>query len=301
MRWLPLVQGHAEVTYDSTLGAGRALGGGLLLLSVAVACAADTVGSAGGKGGDTSEAGQAAESGRPGSGGEGGQAALANLGGAAGADLGGVLDTQGGQGEAGGGVAGAPSDASQAPVYAASVESFSPGSGAGFNEANLPGIALGPPKGRGTSQGSLDVVSLGVGGEIVLAFGEQRIIDGPGPDFIVFENPFWPGGDASQVFAELGEVSVSEDGKTWHTFTCDVTGDGKGHFPGCAGVTPTLVYDAARLVPLEPDLSGGDAFDLAELQLTSARYVKLRDLATLPSGGNTSGFDLDAVGAIHAR
>lgn len=187
------------------------------------------------------------------------------------------------------------------PPYAESVESFQPGEAAGYNEAKLPDIVLGPPRGKGNSAGSLDVLSLGVHGEIVLGFGDQVIVDGPGADLIVFENPFWPGEDASQVFAELGEVSVSEDGKTWHSFTCDTAGDGNARFPGCAGFTPTLEYDAETLIPLDPERTGGDAFDLAELNVERARFVKIRDLATLEGAAPSAGFDLDAVGIVNAE
>ena len=45
---------------------------------------------------------------------------------------------------------------------------------------------------------------------------------------------------------------------------------------------------------------GGDAFDLADLELESVRYVRIRDLSE--SGrGMAAGFDLDAVGVIHAQ
>jgi len=201
------------------------------------------------------------------------------------------------------GQVGAAGETSSPPAdagpYATRVVSFSPGEGAGFNESKLPDIVLGPPRGLGTGRGSLDVLSLGAGGEIVLGFGEHAVVDGPGPDLIVFENPFWPGGDAGQVFAELGEVAVSEDGESWHSFACDSAGDGEGHYAGCAGVKPTLSYDADAVVPLDPELTGGDAFDLAELDVTRARFVRVRDLRTLDPAGNTSGFDLDAVGAVH--
>lgn len=185
------------------------------------------------------------------------------------------------------------------PPYAASVESFSPGQGAGFGQSNLPDVVLGPPHGKGTDSGSLDVLSLGSDGEIVLGFGSQTIVDGTGADFVVFENPFWPNGDAAAVYAELGEVSVSEDGKQWKTFACDTQGDGQQHFPGCAGWSPTLEYDATTLVPLEPEQTGGDAFDLADVGLASARFVKIHDLKTLEIAGTSSGFDLDAVGIVH--
>jgi hypothetical protein len=182
--------------------------------------------------------------------------------------------------------------------YASSVESFSPGEGAGYGQDELPDIVLGPPHGLGTGRGSLDVLSLGSGGEIVLGFGDQRIVDEEGVDFVVFENPFWPNGDASAVYAELGEVSVSDDGKHWETFACDTQGDGKAHFPGCAGWSPTLEYDTTAKT-LDPELSGGDAFDLSDVGLASARFVKIRDLQTLEAAGKSSGFDLDAVGIVH--
>jgi hypothetical protein len=203
--------------------------------------------------------------------------------------------------ETSGGAGGEAADAPRPPPYAASVEAFEPGDGAGYNEAKLPDIVLGPPHGKGNSAGSLDVLSLGVHGEIVLGFGDQVMVDGPGADLIVFENPFWPGEDASQVFAELGEVSVSEDGKTWHSFTCDTAGDGNARFPGCAGFTPTLEYDAETLIPLDPERTGGDAFDLAELNVERARFVRIRDLATLEGAAPSAGFDLDAVGIVNAE
>lgn len=183
--------------------------------------------------------------------------------------------------------------------YARSVESFTPGEGAGFGEGSLPDVVLGPPRGMGEQSGSLHVLSLGQGGEIVLGFGEREIANEPGPDFVVFENAFWPGGVRSMVYAELGEVSVSEDGEVWLTFPCDSGGDGEGGFAGCAGVSPALEFDPLALVPLDVAASGGDAFDLADLEIESARFVKITDLGTLELTGTSSGFDLDAVGLTH--
>jgi hypothetical protein len=199
--------------------------------------------------------------------------------------------------------AGAPGDAEYPSTlpYARSVESFSPGASAGFGQSELPDVVLGPPRGKGERSGSLDVLSLGSGGEIVLGFGERSIVDGPGADFVVFENPFWPGGDSSQVYAELGEISVSEDGETWLTFDCDTTGDGAGHFAGCAGFTPTRKYDPLEVDPIDPIVTGGDAFDLADVGLEQAHFVKVRDLGTLEAAGTSGGFDLDAVGIVNRR
>lgn len=216
--------------------------------------------------------------------------------------LSGCGDTGGEPGTPEMGAAGSPGSAAAGePPYATSVESFTPGEGAGYNQTKLPAIVLGPPRGKGESAGSLDVVSLGAGGEIVLGFGERVIVDGPGPDLIVFENPFWPNGDATKAFVELGEVSVSEDGQEWQAFPCDSAGDGEGQFTGCAGVSPTLEYDASELVPLDPEQTGGDAFDLSELGVEHARFVKIRDLRTLEPAGTSGGFDLDAVGVVNGR
>jgi hypothetical protein len=179
--------------------------------------------------------------------------------------------------------------------YAREVVDYEEGESSGFGQNMFPEIVLGPPKGKGTGSGSLDVLSLGVGGSIVIGFGENDIVDGEGPDFIVFENPFI---GAGSLFMELGEVSVSEDGTTWHTFPCDEAGAGDAQYPGCAGWTPTLRFDPQRVFPLDPELTGGDAFDLSDLGLSRARYVRIQDLGTQPGSANTGGFDLDAIGLI---
>jgi hypothetical protein len=184
--------------------------------------------------------------------------------------------------------------------YARSVVSFTPGAFAGFGADRFPEIVLGPPGGEGRGAGSLDVLSLGVGGEIVLDFGDRTIEDGPGPDFVVFENPFYPEGDRTQVFAEPAAVAVSADGDSFVEYDCDAEGDGDGRFEGCAGVTPTERYDPFEVAPIDPELTGGDVFDLAALGLPEARFVRLVDRAR-DGSGNNAGFDLDAVGLIHFR
>lgn len=190
-------------------------------------------------------------------------------------------------------------DASLAALpYATEVVSFMPGSGAGFGQSKLPGVVLGPPMGHGVDRGSLDVLSLGVGGEIVLGFGEHTAVDGPGPDFVVFENAFYAGGDPSMPFAEPGEVSVSEDGDTWVSFECTKETDGGTAFMGCAGVSPTLEFEADMLLPIDPAKTGGDAFDLADVSVREARFIRIRDLSDA-GAPPSAGFDLDAIGIIH--
>ena len=222
-----------------------------------------------------------------------------DAGGAGNGGSGGNVHDGGGAGEASGGSGGAPCavEVSEMP-YAQEVVSFDPGLGSGFGAAEMPEVVLGPPDGRGVTSASLDVVSLGVGGEIVLGFGERVILDGPGDDLIVFENPFWASGNAEAVWAELGEVSVSADGETWHTWDCDPEDTDDATWPGCAGWSPTLVYDACELLELDPEETGGNAFDLEELGLSEARFVKVRDLA-VDGATPSAGFDLDAVGLVN--
>ncbi len=190
-------------------------------------------------------------------------------------------------------------DPSELP-YAREVISFAPGSGAGYGQDDLPGVILGPPSGSASGMGALHVLSLGVGGEVILGFDGRILEDGAGPDLVVFENPFWIGGDQTNPFAELGEVAVSMDGETWTAWTCDTVGAGQGRWPDCAGWSPTLAYDSFALVPIDAAQTGGDVFDLADIGLTEARYVRIRDLAT-EGAGPSAGFDLDAVGMLYWR
>lgn len=149
---------------------------------------------------------------------------------------------------------------------------------------------LGPPDGGGPGQGGLDVLSLGTGGVIVLELGVD-VVDGPGPDLLVFENPF-PGNE------ETGHVAVSEDGATWREWPCDPR-DRAGGFPGCAGVKPVLASKANGVPATDPAQAGGDAFDLAALGLPRARFLRVRDSGLNRTGAPTGGFDLDGIAVVH--
>jgi len=185
-------------------------------------------------------------------------------------------------------------------IFASEVIRFEPGEGAGFGMTELPDIVLGPPRGTGISAGSLDVVSLGKGGEIVLGFGEHRLQDGEGADFYVFENAFWANGQADAVWADPAEISVSSDGQQWHSFTCASEGDGLGNYPGCAGWRPVMSFELSENFVFSSENVGGGAFDLAELSVTEARFIRIRDLAG-KGEGPSAGFDLDAVAGVHFK
>jgi hypothetical protein len=171
------------------------------------------------------------------------------------------------------------------------------GSGAGFGQSSFPSVVEGPPRGGGCCRGSLNVLSLGDGGSIVVEFG-QIIVDGPGPDFIVFENPFDIGADPLKPNADPATVEVSADGAEWFTFPCTAMAYPWG---ACAGWHPVFANpDANAIDPLDPAVAGGDTFDLADLAAgggpTEARYVRITDRPDVAGD-----FDLDALAIVHGR
>ncbi len=198
--------------------------------------------------------------------------------------------------------AGASEGGLAADRFVTTVVSFTPGPCAGFGKSDMPGIVEGPPQGGGDAKGSLDVVSLGVGGEIVLSFMPNAIVDGPGADFIVFENPFYIGGNEQKPYAEPGEVSVSDDGTTWSTYPCTATSYPYGQ---CAGWHAVYSAPGNGISPVDPATAGGEAYDLADVGLAHARYVRIRDKSneTCPDAGgsNADGFDLDAISIVNAE
>jgi hypothetical protein len=172
--------------------------------------------------------------------------------------------------------------ASENNSWADSVVAFFPGEGAGFGQNFFPDNVLGPPDPDPTldiynaSNKPQEILSLGHGGEIILEFTDEYILDGHGPDFAVYENVFISLFD-NQPFIEAAYVSVSTNGQDWVTFSWDTT-----TFSGFAGLTPT---------PL-----GGDQFDLADVDLQYARFVKITDIGDLKKEGLYNGdFDLDAI------
>lgn len=192
--------------------------------------------------------------------------------------------------------------------------------GGTFNPSN----ALGAATGLGAGNGSAHVHSLGVGGFLTLGFG-VTIIDGPGADFLVAENPFLtaPG----QVYAELMYVEVSSNGRDFARFPSRFfTGVGTsfaintvGYVSGLAGQTPVFANPTNSNDPQDVVEAGGDAFDLSDLrshplvisgavQLAAIAQVRLVDVVSGqsvdtrgrtildPSSGSA---DVDAVTVIH--
>lgn len=184
-----------------------------------------------------------------------------------------------------------------------SLISVTPGTGAGYGAAYVPSNVLGLPDTTGRGDvAAIDprqILSLGLGGEIVLMFKHHPIIDGPGPDFTVFENAFYYTiGANERIYAEPGEISVSADGVHFVPFPFDSL-----TLRGCAGVTPTN----GDRDPADPSVSGGDSFDLRDVGMDTVRYVRIRDVTSVIINNPQSpfrdptlnGFDLDAVVAVN--
>lgn len=193
-----------------------------------------------------------------------------------------------------------PTSPAAAGSFVDAVVRFAPGDNAGFGADELPAIVSGPPRGGRLTEGSLDVYALGDGGDIVLRF-DRGICNGPGADFIVFENAFHSGTPSGPIFVEAGIVAVSPDDAVYATFPYDPTS-----FVGLAGRTPVLSHPDNGINPFDPLTAGGDAFDIAELDLAQVSFLRITDggSAIADPGnrvppGNSGGFDLDAVAVIH--
>jgi hypothetical protein len=161
------------------------------------------------------------------------------------------------------------------------------------------------------------VLSLGDGGSITMLF-PNPICDGPGADFAVFENGF------NANFLELAFVEVF-DGKTWvrfpsHSLTQTSVQIDQTNPAPYNGIDPTNIdglagkYQVGWGTPFDLSVLSGTGLDLNNI--IAVRIVDVvgsidPQYGTLDSDGNvindpwptpfsTGGFDLDAIGVIHA-
>ena len=160
---------------------------------------------------------------------------------------------------------------------------------------------------------STEVVSLGDGGSITLAF-PYPISNAAGPDFAVFENSF------DHQYLEFAFVEVSSNGVDFVRFPA-TSNISTSNQTGSFGYSdPTKVNNLAG----KYQQGFGTPFDLADLidsthlNLDSILYVKIIDVVgsidpaygsmdkngqlindPFPTEFNSGGFDLDAVAVIH--
>lgn len=164
------------------------------------------------------------------------------------------------------------------------------------------------------------IVSLGDSGVATLSF-PLPITNGPGADFVVFENGFINPDNAEEAYLELAFVEVSSDGVNFFRFPSisqtqtELQIAGAGEFMN----TRTIHNLAGKYI------SGyGTPFDLEDLagtpglDITHVTHVRIVDVVgsleskyhqydahmnvindPYPTPFPTGGFDLDAVGVIH--
>jgi len=180
--------------------------------------------------------------------------------------------------------------------FASSIVNYTPGpgvtAGSGFG---IPSRLLCVPG------GTTDVLTLGVQGTVTVGF-DFPVTDGPGTDFITWENGF---GTAGGVFAELAFVEVSTNGVDFARFQSRCYGPTapaslipSGCVKNIAGIG-TLVTQPTPIGYSDPAVAGGDAFDLEDLaqhplvvsgavNLSSINFVRLVDIQG--SGSTTDSF-----------
>ena len=157
------------------------------------------------------------------------------------------------------------------------------------------------------------VVSLGDGGIATLTF-ETTIYDGPGWDFAVFENSF------DGLFLELAFVEVSSDGVNYIRFNATSNTQDSVQIDGFGQIDATKINNLAG----KYKSLFGTPFDLSDLpfssnlDVTKISHIRIVDVvgsidnsySTFDQNGakvndpwptpfTSSGFDLDAVGAIN--
>jgi hypothetical protein len=201
--------------------------------------------------------------------------------------------------------------------FATSVVSYAAGIGAAAGYTN-PLVTLGPPE-RFTGDGfspqavtpfqpaflNSEIVSIGLGGSLVLAF-DHVVTDDPrnpfGIDLLLFGNAFCadaiaPSGVIASMYSEGGAISLSVDGVAW-TAVPAIAADGPFPTLGYSDVMPyatapgRVPTDFTR--PVDPGLApqmigmdwpsiidaydgsgGGVGIDLASLRLSGIRYVRI--------------------------
>jgi hypothetical protein len=163
-----------------------------------------------------------------------------------------------------------------------------PGAGTvGFAD---PSRATNGVRGGGELAGSLDVYSLNYRSRPSITLGLSGgvvVMDGPGPDLVVFENGFREAGREAWLMDPM-IVEVSPDGEAWLAFPHDDVADDETRYEprpsawrGLAGLSPVLLHAETNPVdPFDTPRAGGDAFDLATLGTGARDDDEARALAS---------------------
>jgi hypothetical protein len=161
---------------------------------------------------------------------------------------------------------------------------------------------------------NIQVISLGDGGVATLQF-EHPISNGPGWDFVVFENSF------DGHYLELAHVEVSSDGQHFVRFPSHSLTPTQAQIPAFGTLDPTKLNNLAGkykgMYGTPFDLE--DFIMLSSVNINQITHIRIIDVVgsvqsaygSMDTAGNfindpwptafpSSGFDLDAVGVIHS-
>lgn len=184
------------------------------------------------------------------------------------------------------------------------------------NGSNKASFGL-PENAEGAATGeSGNVVSLGDAGVATASFNsDKRIINGEGPDFVVFENGFGP------TVLELAFVEVSSNGIDFVRFPSKSETKTTSQIETYGSLDPSLIYGLAGIHPA----GVGTPFDLEELK--DSNNININDIIAIriidvvgsigpgnsvdaegtivndpfPTAFSSGGFDLEAIGVINHK
>lgn len=191
--------------------------------------------------------------------------------------------------------------------------------GGGLSQEGDVAKATNGVRGAGSAMGSVDVFSLNDQATCQLTLkmpDGQTLLDKPGTEIAVFENPFvYPAG----VFMDPAIVSVSKDGMLFvdmpHKFLAPDPlrySTQPDHWQGFAGVHPVLLHEEEnRVDPFDQALAGGDQFDLSHLpedMRDGIKYIRITCASVMinpdtmrvyPKDPVSNGTDIDGVYVRH--
>ncbi len=216
-----------------------------------------------------------------------------------------------------------------APATAGTVVDAPGNTGSGFQDASR---AANGVRGGGQNAGGMDVFSLGyqegVDNYLVLSWGGATVHNGPGADFVVFENGFEVGAGSGSFFLDQIVVMLSRDGVTFVPFPHDYVAEDETKYQskpeawqGFGGRYPVKYnVDSNPVDPFDHEAAGGDPFDLDGMPLDGGegqairekgfRYLKLVAAPTVlnPDTGAafvrdpaSNGADIDGVVARYVQ
>jgi hypothetical protein len=195
-----------------------------------------------------------------------------------------------------------------AGIYLADTVTEAPGhTGAGlYNSASLTDGVRGAGSSAGATSGVFSLDNSGASTHAVMRWAGKKVKNGAGIDFIVFENAFNVSGNPATRFMDLIIVEVSNDNVNYCGFAPDYTNtpettytQNPARWSRFAGRNPVLYNVATNNLTAaqmfqdndanyEPDLAGGDAFDLD--QLSDSNYYGTGCTTLLRDELRTNGF-----------